>query len=244
MTLVMIIPSRGRPDAAREAADSAAENRSRTDTEVIIAVDGDPDARYSRATTALGGISVERDPVHRGMVRTLNAVATRVVRSRFVTHVGFMGDDHRVHTPGWDTELMKSAGPVGVAYADDLNPNVDLPTSVVLGANLVRTIGCMAPNVLGHLYVDDFWRELGLRLGRLAYRPDIVIEHMHPSVGKGEWDDQYRRVNSPEQFERDAEIWRSIRDGGALDIAVNQIRRAYPGEFVATRARNWQRRSA
>lgn len=235
MNLVMIIPSRGRPDAAWSAARSAVENRSRTDTEVIIAVDGDLNPGYFPDSTGRNGISVENYTVHRGMVATLNAVATRVVRSRFVTHVGFMGDDHRVHTPGWDMELMKSAGPVGVAYADDLNPNVDLPTSVVLGANLVRTIGCMAPDVLGHLYVDDFWRELGLRLGRLAYRPDIVIEHMHPSVGKGEWDDQYRRVNSPEQFERDAEIWRSIRDGGALDIAVNQIRRAYPSEFIASR---------
>lgn len=231
MTLVMIIPSRGRPGAALEAARSAAEHRGRLDTEIIIAVDGDPDLGYSHAGTPQGGISIERYGVHRGMVDTLNDVATRVVRSRFVTHVGFMGDDHRVRSRGWDTELMLTAGPVGVAYADDLNPGVDLPTSVVLGANIVRKLGYMAPPALGHLYVDDFWLALGRCLGTIAYRDDLVIEHLHPTIGKGEWDAQYRRVNSAEQFEHDAAAWRAYRDGGSLAMAVHKIKRQWPELF-------------
>jgi hypothetical protein len=170
------------------------------------------------------------------MVATLNHVAARVARSRFVTHIGFMGDDHRIRTPGWDAELMKSAGPVGVAYADDLNDAVDLPTSVVLGANIVRRLGYMAPPALGHLYVDNFWRELGLSLGRLDYRPDVVIEHMHPTTGKAEWDAQYERVNSDAQFDRDEAAWVAYREH-ALAVAVHRIKRAYPQMFRTSQRR-------
>jgi hypothetical protein len=242
--LLMIIPTRGRPEAAIEAARSALENRGRTDTEILLVVDGDSQ-KYAHAyldnewseTWAVRNVGLRFQEEHLGMVATLNREAVASTRTNGYTHVGFMGDDHRVRTPGWDTELMKSAGPVGVAYADDLNMGAKLPTSVVMSAPIVRTLGFMAPPTLGHLYVDDFWRELGARLGRIEYRDDIVIEHMHPTIGKSEWDDQYRRVNSDAQFEQDERAWRAYRDGWALSIAVHRIKRAHPEEFTGNAAR-------
>jgi hypothetical protein len=34
--------------------------------------------------------------------------------------------------------------------------------------------------------------------------PEVVIEHLHPVAGKGEWDDQYREVNAEEVYSADA----------------------------------------
>jgi hypothetical protein len=230
--VLMIIPSRGRPQAALDAARSALETRGRTDTEVMIAIDGDSE-RYGAAyldnagapTWELQNATLRFQEEHRGMVATLNAEAVRV--AKVFTHIGFMGDDHRILTPGWDTELAGSAGPVGIAYGDDLNMGAKLPTAVVMSSTIIRTLGYMAPPALDHLYVDDFWRELGARLGRLAYRDDIVIEHLHPTVGKSAWDEQYRRVNSYEQFARDEQAWATFRDR-ELPMVVHKIKRTFP----------------
>lgn len=222
MSLVMIIPSRSRAHAARQAAASAIIHRSSLDTRVLVVVDGDADPEYDRCTNGFDGVEVLRYTQWRGMVGTLNLALGTV--GRWTTHVGFMGDDHRVQTPGWDTELMKSAGPWGVAYGDDLNMGERLPTAVVMATNITRALGYMAPPDLGHLYVDNFWRDLGERLGALAYRDDIVIEHMHPTVGKSEWDAQYRRVNSSARYMEDEAAWSEFRDLGGLDAAVARVK--------------------
>ena len=119
--------------------------------------------------------------------------------------VGFLGDDHRPRTPGWDTRLLAALdGRPGVAYGDDLHQGGRLPTAVVISSAIIRTLGYMVPPGQDHLYLDDFWRQLGLDLGRLEYVPDVIVEHCHPNAGKAPWDDGYERVNSPAQNTADS----------------------------------------
>jgi len=233
--LTMIIPSMGRPAAAEEAALSALENAELPLTCVMIAVDGphEPDQKAAYAAIARPRIGVLFDDRHRGMVGTLNhhahlhvgGDASMMVHHRCraatlpcptVTHVGFMGDDHRVRTPGWDRILTDAAGWTGIAYGDDLLRGEELPTSVVMAADIVRTLGWMAPPVLGHMYIDDYWRDLGQRVDDLHYCPDVVIEHMHPSAGKAEVDESYERTNHPDQYARDSAAYAEFRDHGGL----------------------------
>jgi hypothetical protein len=249
---VMIIPSRGRPLAAWRAARTAAGTASQRNTQIVVAVDGphsqDDREAYLRITAydpALGGTphqhrassAVTFNDQHRGMVATLNDIARRVVGTELtadhtcrlvscsqVTHGGFMGDDHRIYTEGWDQTLAMAAGPAGIAYGDDLNMGHRLPTAVVMSADLVRLTDYMAPPQLGHLYVDNYWLELGRALGTIAYCPQVVIEHLHPSLGKSPDDEQYRRVNSPEQFAADGDEWKRYRASGELQAVVESIR--------------------
>jgi hypothetical protein len=135
--------------------------------------------------------------------------------------VAFMGDDHRPRTPGWDTAYLNALQQQpGFVYGNDLLQGRDLPTQVAISASVVRALGHMAPDVLTHLYVDDYWRTLGQQAGCLTYLPDVVVEHLHPSDGKSAWDDGYRRVNSPEMYERDASAYaRYWREHGSRDVA-------------------------
>lgn len=233
--LILVIPSMGRPAAAAEAAESALGSAALSTTAVVIGVDGphEPEQTAAYAAIARPGLGVLFDDRHRGMVGTLNRRAHEMVggdaammvnhRCRITTgpcgeftHVGFMGDDHRVRTHGWDALLMEAAGPWGIAYGDDLLRGPELPTAVVMAADIVRTLGWMAPPVLGHLYVDDYWRDLGEAVADLHYVPDVVIEHMHPSAGKGEVDESYERSNHPDQYARDAAAYAEFRDHGGL----------------------------
>ena len=71
-----------------------------------------------------------------------------------------------------------------------------------------------------HLYFDNTWRVLGDEVGALYYMPDVVVEHMHPSVGKAEWDEGYKRVNSSDTYEHDAQAFAAWVNGPAKeDIA-------------------------
>lgn len=226
----MLVPTRGRPDAAWEAAGEAM-RLSRAATQVYLLVDGDDDPRYNDGTTLAAGVYRCFSPRHRGMVATLNYWATRILEPcppTFVpepyTHVGFMGDDHRPRTVGWDLLLMQDAGD-GIAYGNDLFQGARLPTSVVMHADIVRALEYMALPALGHLYVDDHWLALGRAMGKITYRDDVVIEHMHPSAGKAPTDDQYRRVNSPERFEADRDAYREHLLAGGFEREVETIRR-------------------
>jgi hypothetical protein len=133
------------------------------------------------------------------------------------------GDDHRVRTRGWDEALTDAAGPVGIAYGDDLIQGVELPTSVVMSSDIVRTLGQMVPPTLQHLFVDDYWKALGIGIGQLHYVPEVVIEHMHPSAGKAEMDDSYAITNHPDRYESDSAAWKAYRDDGPLGEDLDKL---------------------
>lgn len=242
--LVLIIPSRGRPDAALQAAGEALHYAELPNTLVVISVDGPHDTdqhhAYLEIPGALGDrVNVISDPTHRGLVGTLNRRAVQIARYQLmkdhycrrgdecqrVTHVGFIGDDHRMRTPGWDRRLADAAGDWGIAYGNDLLRGADLPTAVVMSADLIRVLRKMAPEELWHMYCDDYWMSLGDELGRITYLDDVVIEHLHPSAGKAELDDSYRQTNSPEVFARDADAWLAYVQGGLLAQDVAAINR-------------------
>lgn len=203
--LVVVVPSRGRPNAARELAD-AFEKTCSADTELVFAVDGDDPTRtdYIRqAPTVFVSPSVN-------MVQALNCVAkVHASGRRQAFAIGFMGDDHRPRTPGWDAaylDALRELG-TGIVYGDDLLQHRALPTQCAMTADIVRALGHMAPPTFTHLYIDDYWLRLGTDADCIRYLPDVVVEHRHPVAGKAQWDEGYLRVNNPEMYEKDRAAW-------------------------------------
>jgi len=134
---------------------------------------------------------------------TLNQLAPVFAVDRLA--VGFMGDDHRPRTDGWDASVAAAiAGRRHViAYGDDLIQRSALPTAVALDSRIVLELGYMVPPGLVHLYLDNYWLELGRRLGTLRYLDDVVIEHCHPTAGTAPPDELYAEVNHPDQYAAD-----------------------------------------
>ena len=209
VSFVVIVPSRGRPHAVTEIAAAFIDTTRDPDTWFRIAVDSDdPDlGRYRDAAAAVADPRIAVMPVIGGyMSAALNEAAVSVVVDQSVDAVGFMGDDHRPRTVGWDVAYqaaLRELGGVGIVYGDDGLQAEALPTQCAMSANIVRTLGWMCPPVLRHLWIDNFWLDLGRGAGCLRYLPEIVVEHMHPYNGKGEMDAGYERVNSPEMINAD-----------------------------------------
>ena len=193
---LVILPTRSRPDKAEEAVALLKENSVISD--ICIAIDEDQSELYPR----LDGVIYEVNPRLR-MNGTLNLVANKYA-DKYET-IFFLGDDHRVRTKGWDEllyEPIKQRG-YGLSYGNDLLQGQNLPTAVMMSTNIIRILGYMSPPKLIHLYMDNFWLNIGQALQCIKYVREATIEHMHPLAGKADYDLQYQDVNSEEMYKKD-----------------------------------------
>jgi hypothetical protein len=211
-TNLVILPSRGRPDKINDALEALKDNSRISD--FIVAIDDDEADLYPRVE----GFIYEVNPRLR-MNGTLNLVANKYA-DKYET-IYFLGDDHHVRTKGWDELLyapIKARG-YGLAYGDDRLQGKNLATAVMMSTNIIRILGYMAPPKLIHLYMDNFWMNLGQALDCLDYVPQAVIEHMHYLAGKSEQDAQYAEVNSSEMYQKDRETYlQYVKDGLKYDL--------------------------
>jgi len=208
MRIAYLVPSRGRPaNAARLA--QRWRGTAASDTHLIFLIDDDdPELpSYEKALDKYGDEQIFYMIDERRRVGpTLNHWAPKFA-ARYDA-IGFMGDDHLPQTARWDTILGEYlvSRRHGIVYGNDLFQGPNLPTAVLMDATIVRTLGFIVPRGLTHLYLDNFWRDLGMALGTLLYVPQVVIEHLHPQAQKAEWDDGYREVNGGAMWEVDAAV--------------------------------------
>jgi hypothetical protein len=226
----MLIPSRGRPESVARLSQAWLDTNLPYVGEPIWVVDRD-DPRLPEYQEAL-----EQQPGWLGsvlvmdswqpMVPKLNWAARRVALGSDV--VGFMGDDHLPRSVGWASGLAaahESTGP-GIYYGRDGIQDIRLPTWWAMSSEIVRTIGGLVPAPVEHLYCDNSVLELGKAARCIWYLPEILIEHMHPVAHKAEWDDGYRKVNDPDQYERDRRTFVAWLEEGrpAQAQALRQLR--------------------
>jgi hypothetical protein len=227
--LDVIVPSRGRPAAIRELIHQFQETCT-ADTEMFVAVDmDDPELeRYAEVVLPAERTFLVQQPSGT-MVTALNVGACAAANAG--SAVGFMGDDHRPRTLGWDrayVDALRDLG-TGIVYGDDLLQGRRLPTQCAMTADIVRELGYMSPPELTHMYVDNFWLALGEQAQCIRYLPQVVVEHLHPVNGKAQWDEGYKRVNDPSVFHKDATVFHEYcRTTLAGDVAkVRALRAAH-----------------
>src|SRR5690242_6623232 len=144
--LLVIIPTRGRPQTIPEI--MQAWDATSATADVLFAVDtDDPELAGYKAHAA----SYKADGrvrfvfgKRRRLVGTLNQQAVKAAKAyRFL---GFMGDDHRPRSDGWDARIRicLSGGP-GIVYGNDLLQGELMPTAVAMTSDIVTTLGYMAP---------------------------------------------------------------------------------------------------
>lgn len=212
-TAAVICPSARRPHNARELCEAFEDTADPASVDLILAVDDDDPhlPGYRQVEDAHPWITLwiaEGSPHRIGPI--INQAAMDLLDSEAPPDlIGFMGDDHRPQTPGWNQILggeLKDR--IGVAYGNDMHQRGKLPTACLISAPLVRAMGGLAPPGVGHLFLDDWWLRVG-KVTHLAYRDDVIIEHLHPDAGKAPDDETYARGG------RNYAVW--SRDETAFD---------------------------
>jgi hypothetical protein len=204
---LLIVPTRSRPHKALEFYDEFVKHSDPNLTTLCFALDEDDADNYY---LHLPGVLYEINP-RMGMNGTLNHVATKYCD--VYDFISFMGDDHRIRTVNWDREYIEAIWKLryGIVYGNDLLQGENLPTQVMIDAEIVRVLGFMAPPALKHLYLDNFWKETGERLGTLRYLPNVIVEHMHYFAGKSPADALYEEVNSSAMYDHDRAVFENYK---------------------------------
>jgi predicted SAM-dependent methyltransferase len=124
--------------------------------------------------------------------------------------VGYFGDDVLSHTPGWDIEVKRE-------FAEEKNILVacnDVHVQKGKNATLFFThksfhdeIGFYLNPKFRRWYTDTFWDVVFKNAGKLHFREDLVMEHLHPDIFKERLDETYKAMESHKGDDR--EIWLS-----------------------------------
>lgn len=217
--MIVLCPSRGRPERAHAAMESARDTARDPDGyRYLVLVDRD-----DPTLPAYGALGLDLMPVEPGgYVSALNQAAMAHADAEDV--IGAYQDDLLFRTPGWDDRVRETLATPGIAYGDDLLQGEHHPTAVFVSTVIVRALGWLALPALGHQWADDVWKALGQAAGCLRYMPDVVIEHLHPANGKAPMDEGYERVFGENGFAQGraasdyhaCQAW--LADGMAADV--------------------------
>lgn len=232
--IVYLVPSRGRPHNVAELLEAWAATLSDVPVAELVVMLDEDDPELKGYLDVIGGVQCTELPEWANVTigprlrlgPTLNHVAPYFAADRIA--VGFMGDDHRPRTKGFDERILEAhrAGYL-VVYGNDLVRGAALPTACTIDGRVITTLGYMVPPGAVHLYLDDYWRTLGTDLGRLRYEADVIIEHLHPTAGTAAHDAGYAEVNAPELYKADEQVYRAhLAEQHPADLA--NLRRLIP----------------
>jgi hypothetical protein len=197
--MVILVPSRNRPQNIADLI--VALDETETEADLMVIVDDSEPQMDAYLELDCDIFMVAKDG--RGMAKPLNATANHF-RNKY-HHFAFLGDDHRPRTKNWDLifiEALHEMG-TGLVYGDDLIQGENLATAICMTGDIVRALRGMVPPKMIHLYLDNFWMKLGKDLDKLKYIPEVILEHMHPIAGKAQMDQGYVDVNAPDVYSAD-----------------------------------------
>jgi hypothetical protein len=116
--------------------------------------------------------------------------------------LALLGDDIEFRDKDWEEKILTARQKSKVVFADRNPTATGYGNHCFWDARITRALGFVAPPALRHLYVDDFYQEIGRQLHSLFY-VDAGLEHIHPARGLREWDKLTHQLNQPALFYRD-----------------------------------------
>lgn len=198
--LVVLIPTRGRPDNAVALEQAFVDTNTKAKRFYIVDFNDETRSQYSWKLPVESVIMIHNETG--GMAYPLNYIARQFIGE--FDNFAFMGDDHRPRTANWDEKFVEELySGSDIVYGNDLFQGSALPTAVAMSGEIVKALRGMVPDSQRHLYLDNFWLKLGQDLGKIKYLPDVIIEHCHAFNGKAPMDENYARVNAPEVYSAD-----------------------------------------
>lgn len=149
----------------------------------VVYVDGD---RYKLRLPP--NWTVHQEPAHLGLQGSMQWCYRQFPDA---TSYGWLADDTRPRTAGWDVQLEQAAGAWNLAYASDnwisndqtgrdrLQTGHDLSSGLCFGGDLVRAVGWWALPGVFQAGIDTAWTEIVRPWNLHRYVADVLVEHRH-----------------------------------------------------------------
>lgn len=172
----LLCPSRGRPDAAEELQQSF-DHTTRGAAKLIFLLDHDDPTLDQYPENRLVG-EPTGDPTG-----PLNVAA----RESTADIVGFVGDDSRCETAGWDHDVVYALREPGVFWAQD-GHDKPWPSTYFVSREIVQALGWLALPTLRRGFFDAVWVNLAMRTPishideRIMFRHDNSGHPVDPAI--------------------------------------------------------------
>jgi hypothetical protein len=192
ITFSLLAPTRNRPEKMERSCKQAFQTADNPDkVEVIYYIDNDDLKSIEKADELAKQFNVRYIVGDRIVLSEMwNKCHEKAQGQYFFT----FADDVLLLTQGWDSivenKFLEFDDRIAFVYGDDLNPafaNHDFGTHGFLHKNWVQAVGYFFPPYFSSDYNDTWLNEVSKAIGRHFF-VKIITEHLHPGVGKAEWD--------------------------------------------------------
>ena len=138
-----------------------------------------------------------------------------IIAEKSLGDIMIMGNDDLVYkTVRWDSKLMARLleldNPYYLSWFNDgINGNRHCAFPIIT-REWYDTLGYFSPGIFNFGYNDTWVYDIAKRVGKLNYMDEILVEHLHFSVGKSNMDDTYARNRTQEKgnlYRKDREIY-------------------------------------
>ena len=221
--LLVIMPSRGRA-ANFTGDDGLVALYARTcsaRTQVFVALDDDDPDLLAYHKVLDGSPFLWTVGPRKTFIDWTNQIAGRL--GQHYRFLASLNDDMFPCTRGWDSQLIETIASrgrgTGIAYPNDLRRE-DIPEAPIVSGDIVDALGWLLLPACGHFYGDTALGDIARGAGCLFYRPDVIVEHRHPTVHRAMVPDQ-TYVEAARGIDADANAyrrWRRTRYGA--DVAA------------------------
>jgi hypothetical protein len=142
-------------------------------------------------------------------------------------------DDLRFRTPAWDIIVAGTLSGlfpdgIGLVYGRDGHADRRMATHPFVTSRWVDVVGRFTAPYFAADYVDLWLHDVATRIDRALFLPGLLIEHMHPSFGKGEWDrtheerlERAKRADLPTLW--DSTDWERAAEADRLRAATTEL---------------------
>jgi hypothetical protein len=221
MSMIVVVPTRGRPEQCKRLIKSFEEN---TDNATLLfVIDGD-DKTYDGFDWQGHGCG-EVNP-RASLTQKLNHTVQQLLPD--FDEIMWQGDDHTFETPHWDTKIAEVREEFGPGW---LYPNngrrSDVPETWTVSSDVVETMGWYANPTLAHYYIDNTIAEIGKRAGIIRWVPDVQIVHHHYSVDKTQTYDELYKETERLFGDRDLKAFQQWRASTEVVAVISQLRRKF-----------------
>jgi hypothetical protein len=219
--LLVICPSRGRPELCKQMFDSF--NETEFISELLIITDtDDPKLKDYDVPYTI-------NPCELTTVEIIN-IAYESNRYKY-DYFMIINDDFIFHTKGWDYMLVEDiviGGGWGIASGRN-GMNEKLPMTSVVSANILECTGWLVLPTLEHLCGDLVWRDIGEGINKLHFNKKVYIEHKHFMNLKRDKDATDEKTNSDKRYKEDNRVYRNWYKQERTDqvqVVLSQMRKS------------------
>ena len=225
----VLIPSRNRPQSLKELCESLFTNASNPNQiEVIVYFDLD-DSHIPECIAYFNDLSSRYiNPIKTiiGPKLVLSDYNNKLLQIASSDIFMNLGDDMRCRTKVDKINAIqiieKYPDNINFVYVDDGYWGPNLATHQVLHRNYVDCLGYFSPPFFDFGYADTWMFQVAQKVGRIEFLP-ILFEHMHYSIGKGEFDQTYQDKLDKNQNDIYGELFRSteyLRDQDVKKLKI------------------------